>query len=245
MELSRSQWLQAIGLTSGEVPEVMIMEGSWWTKKGTRERLAWLDDVKELNFPEIHHGYYKGHPVAYSCATYGAPRAVEPVHFLSCIGCRTFVQIGTCGGIAPGLVTGDIVLPQKAAIGEGASQYYAHVDYSYADETCLKSAIYLFAQRGVRVHSGLHFTTSALFAQSDELVSSWRKKGYLGVDMETSAVFSAAGAMGVRAVSLLFVWDELVKKRTFLDGYSDEERLAQKRANDLIFEVALDLMEFI
>lgn len=243
MRMDRADWLQAIGLQEDEVPEIAILEGSWWTREGNRTRLAMLDDVRELSFPEVHWGRQRGRAVVYSCATYGASRAVEPVHYLSEMGTDVFVQIGTCGAIAPGITTGDIVLPARAIIGEGASQYYGGRESSRADRGLLERSEGAFRNRGFRVHSGLHITTSALFAQSKELIASWKEAGYLAVDMETSAVFTVATAKGARAVSLLFAWDELVNERTFLDVYTADERKAQARANRAIFEVALELLE--
>ncbi len=61
--------------------------------------------------------------------------------------------------------------------------------------------------------------------------------------METSAVFASAAHFGMRAVSLLFVWDELSLGRTFLDHYNPDELARQERANRVIFEVALEVAE--
>ncbi len=99
-----------------------------------------------------------------------------------------------------------------------------------------------FASLGFRVHRGAHVTTSALLAQPPERVAAWSEAGYLAVDMETSAVFSAAHFFGMEAVSLLFVWDELLAGRSFLHPYSDAERASQARANAALMDVALDLV---
>ena len=98
-----------------------------------------------------------------------------------------------------------------------------------------------FEERGFRVHRGSVFTTCALFAQPPELVATWRDAGHLAVDMETSAVFSAARCFGMAATALLFVWDELAAGRSFLDTYTPEERRAQERANLALMDVALGL----
>ena len=84
-------------------------------------------------------------------------------------------------------------------------------------------------------------TTSALLAQPAELLAQWSARGLLGVDMETSAVFSAAAAAGVRAASMLFVWDEL-PHRSWTDAFSAAERAAQAGAEQAVFEVALSLL---
>ncbi|MGI8757951.1 MAG: nucleoside phosphorylase [Acidimicrobiales bacterium] len=238
--MNRTQWLAALGIGEEEVPHLVVLEGSWWRAERNRQRLALLDDVRELAFPEFHLGRYRDVAVLYSCA-YGAPRAVEPVHVCAELGTPTVVQIGSCGSLQSGMATGDIVVPERATIGEGASQYYGGKGVSEATPALVEAAEEAFTRRGLRVHRGPHFTTSALFAQPPERVQAWHDAGHLAVDMETSAVFSAARHFGMQAVSLLFVWDDLLRNRSWLDPFSPEEQQAQERANAALMEVALEI----
>jgi uridine phosphorylase len=231
-----------MGLDAREVPALLVVEGSWWQRERNRQRLALLDHPRELQFPEMHVGGYRAGSVAYSCA-YGAPRAVEPVHAFGSVGTPTVVQIGSCGGLQPHLRTGDIVLPERVAIGEGTSQYYGGSDTARADQQLVERLDEVFTARGFTVHRGTHMTSSALFAQPPDLVRRWHDAGYLGVDMETSAVLSAAAAFGMQAAAALFVWDELLAGRTWLDPFEPDERDRQERANAALFEVALTLLE--
>lgn len=242
MKLDREGWLEAAGLAEHEIPELLVLEGTWWSKERYPLRLARLEAVRELAFPDMYLGRHEGRPVLFCCA-YGAPRAVEPVHVFGSLGTPAVVQIGSCGGLQEGLASGDIVLPEIAQIGEGASQYYGATDRSAADPGLVDAAARAFGARGFAVHRGPHLTTSALFAQPPERVRAWHDAGYLAVDMETSAVFSAARHFGMRAASLLFVWDELLAGRTWLDPFPPEVRERQRRANEAIFEVALELKE--
>jgi len=236
----RPDWLAALGLEAEDIPRRLVLEGSWWQKERNAQRLAVLDDVRELAFPEFHLGRHRGEAVAYSCA-YGAPRAVEPVHVFAELGTPLVIQIGSCGALQPGIATGDIVLSERAAIGEGASQYYGASGWSAPAPELVDAAHAAFTHRGFQVHRGPHVTTSALLAQPPELVATWHEAGYLAVDMETSAVFSAAAALGMAAVSMLFVWDDLLRHRSWLDPFPAPEKAAQERANAALFDVALEL----
>ena len=240
MNLTREGWFSCAGLDEEELPDVLILEGTWWHKERYGVRLAYLENVRELKFPDMYLGLYNTKRVLFCCA-YGAPRAVEPVHAFGAMGTRRVIQIGSCGGLQNGLVTGDILLSDRAAIGEGASQYYGKTETAEATPHLVDNAQEKFETRGFRVHRGPHLTTSALFAQPAERVEAWQKAGYLGVDMETSAVFSAASFFGMECASLLFVWDELLNNRTWLDSFSPEETKRQETANKAIFEVALEL----
>lgn len=236
-------WCRALGVNPAEIPGLAVLEGSWWQRERNAMRLACLHGVRELAFPEYHLGRRPsdGLAVLYSCV-YGAPRAVEPVHVFGQLGTPTVVQIGSCGSLQPQVRTGDVVLAETAAIGEGASQYYGGHGVSRATPELVDRAEEAFSSLGFRVHRGAHVTTSALFAQPPEQVAAWSEAGYLAVDMETSAVFSAAHCFGMQAVSLLFVWDELLAGRSFLHAYSDAERASQARANAALMDVALDLV---
>lgn len=238
--MTRKEWLAALGLGEAEVPRLVVLEGSWWRKDRNRQRLALLDDVRELAFPEFHLGRYHDVAVLYSCA-YGTPRAVEPVHVCGELGSAVVVQIGSCGALQSGIATGDIVIPERATIGEGASQYYGGRGTSEPTPALVAAAEEAFTRRGLRVHRGPHFTTSALFAQPPERVQAWHDAGHLAVDMETSAVFSAARHFGMEAVSLLFVWDDLLRNRSWLDPFAPEEKQAQDRANTALMDVALEI----
>ncbi len=238
-DVDRDGWTTLLGLADDEVPQLLVLEGTWWRQRALDTRLPHLDRVRELGMPDLWHGWYGGVPVAY-CPAYGAPRAVEPVHALGLCGTPVVVQVGSCGGLQPQVRTGDVVLSERAEIGEGASRYYGGEGSSPADPELVSRAAGLLAQRGVPTHRGTTVTTSSLLQQPDDLVATWAAAGHLGVDMETSAVFTAAAHLGLRAASLLFAWDEL-PGRSWTDPFTEQEQAAQARAGTAAFEVALEL----
>lgn len=237
--MDRDGWMDLLGIEDDEVPRLLVLEGTWWRQEALDKRLTSLTDVRELGAPDIWHGWKGDVPVAY-CPAYGAARAVEPIHILGTCGTPVAVQIGSCGGLQPELRTGDIVLPEVATIGEGASQYYGGRGTSPANLGKVTRAASLLAVRGIRAHRGPTITTEALLMQSEEQVREWAEAGHLAVDMETSAVFSAAAALGVRAAALLYVWDEL-PRRSWTDPFTEEEEQAHEAASEAIWEVALSL----
>ena len=127
MEISAVEWLAALKLPAADIPDVVIVEGTWWRAERTAWRLSYLEDVRELAFPDIFWGRWQGRTVVYCCA-YGAPRTVEIIHLFGLLGARLAVQIGTCGGLQPHLRTGDIILPTTALCREGVAQFYGAPD---------------------------------------------------------------------------------------------------------------------
>ena len=242
MNLTPDQWRQALQLSPHESPKAVILEGTWWEREAQKRRTTHLNNVRELPFPGWWWGEYNGTPLLYATA-YGAPKAVEPVHVAGVIGAKLAVQIGSCGSLQHSIQTGDVVVPLTAEIGEGASVYYGGFDVAVASRGWANLAAEHIQEIVPQVHLGRHITTSALLAQPPETVKRWHEAGYSSVDMETSAVFTAAHAFGMQAVSILFVWDELLRDRGFLATFSDEETERQKAANDAVFETSLRLTE--
>lgn len=232
MSVDRTQWLTLLGLTPEEVPRLLVTEGTWWRSRALDLRLPLLTEVRETGMPDLWWGRYGGVPVAY-CPAYGAARAVEPVHALATCGTPRVVQIGSCGGF--GVPTGTVVISDAATIGEGASQYYGGVGVSRPTAGLVARAAALLPDARV----GPTVSTDALLAQGPDLLAQWA--GHLGVDMETSAVFSAAAHFGIEALSLLFVWDEL-PGRSWTDAFTPEETAAHAAANTATYATALALL---
>ena len=244
MELTAKQWQDAIGLADDELPVALISEGTWWREQRTAECLAHLSDVQELPFPDIFIGKSKGKPVAYCCA-YGAPRAVEVAHLFGSLGASLAVQIGSCGGLQSNLSPGDVIVPDEAVCGEGIARLYGAGDRVDSDSSWSALARERQKVRGHVAHGGTNLTWFSIFAQSGEMVEDWHESGYTSVDMETATTLAVARHFDMPAVSMLVVWDELLRGRSFLDPLEPEHKEEFDRAYDDLFEVALDLVDEI
>jgi uridine phosphorylase len=242
LELKAGDWLEALGLAPDWSPAAIIVEGTWWREKQTRERLSRLEKVKELAFPDMFIGRWNGKDVGYCCA-YGAARAVEPVHLFCQLGAKLAVQIGTCGGFQPGLEPGDIIVPETVIARDGVAALYGVVDCVAADDEMSARAVDLLERRGHRVRRGPHLTWPSLFAQSHAMNEGWRKAGYLSVDMESAATIGVARHFGVPALSLLVLWDTLSSGRSFLSPLTADEQLRLDAGNLATFDVALSLVD--
>ncbi|GBE24563.1 MAG TPA: hypothetical protein ENG98_01785 [Actinobacteria bacterium] len=242
MDIMPAEWQQALELDDADIPVAVISEGSWWRAQRTDWRLGMLDDVRELVFPDMFLGRWHDRPIVYCCA-YGAPRAVEVAHLFGSLGTRLAVQIGTCGGLQGDLRPGDVVVPDIAICHEGIASIYGAGERTSADSEWSATARSNLEDRGFRVHNGIHLTWYSIFAQSGAMVEQWRDTGYLSVDMETATTLAVANHFDMSGVSLLVVWDELVRGRSFLDRMDRADQARLDRANAAVFEVALDLVD--
>ena len=234
-------WWKVIGLSKDEVPEVAVLEGTWWRRQREAQRLPLLENVRELDAPDWYWGTYRGHAVVYA-SMYGAARAVEPVVILGQLGTHTVVQIGSCGGIDPDAHTGDLLIPDQVVIEEGVSRWYHSDSMVSATPELVDKAFELTEQMGIRALRGRSVTEDTLLGvrPHDDSVQRWIDAGYIGVDMETSAVFSAAQYMGMKRLSLIHIWDEYALARRWSDPLPPDVDAYRRSTEEAMFEIALE-----
>ncbi|MFZ0133198.1 MAG: nucleoside phosphorylase [Desulfobacterales bacterium] len=143
----------------------------------------------------------------------GAPYAVMLLETLLAWGVRHFFFLGWCGAVSPALKTGDLLVPTAALIDEGTSVHYRDPGrlppVSYPSPRAVDRIRQLLNGENGRLHAGAVWTTDAIFRETPAKIRHFQAEGALAVDMETSALFSAAGFRGVDLGALLVVSDEL------------------------------------
>ncbi len=133
----------------------------------------------------------------------GAPQAADTVETLAALGVKNIIAVGMCGAYDGKVRVGEVIAPEKAFVEEGTSlHYYESIETAYPDVDLLNKATFEFS-----VSSHPIVTTDAVYRQTFRKEQLWREKGAVGVDMETSAVFSVARYLGLKAVALLMVSD--------------------------------------
>ncbi len=232
-------WWAVTGLNPDERPELLVVEGSWWRRDREAQRLPLLADVRELAAPDWWWGRWRGRPIVYA-SVYGAPRVVEPVHILGQLGTPAVAVIGSCGGLQPGIRPGDVLVPTEVTVAEGASAAYGGGPRGTATRSLVMAAAAVARRHDLTVHSGPHVTTEVLLRQPPELVAGWSAAGHLGVDMETSAAFSAAAWAGMRRVAVLHVWDDVLAGRSWTDPLPASDDVRRRGAEAALFEIVLE-----
>ncbi|MFZ0724348.1 MAG: nucleoside phosphorylase [Desulfobacterales bacterium] len=143
----------------------------------------------------------------------GAPYAVMLLETLVAWGVSHFFFLGWCGALSPAVKIGDLLVPTAALIDEGTSVHYRGPGrlppVSYPAPAAVERIRRLLAPDTGRLHTGVVWTTDAIFRETPAKIRHFQAEGALAVDMETSALFSAARFRGVDLGGLLVVSDEL------------------------------------
>jgi DeoD family purine-nucleoside phosphorylase len=191
-----------------------------------------LESAREVNANRGMLGYtgtYKGRPVSVQTSGMGTPSLAIVVEELLRLGTRQFIRVGTCGGIAPGLRTGDLVVATAACPVEGTTRTYLHGDpYApAADFDLTHRLIHAAEATGIPVRAGLVASVDVFYNTDSDYAAKWRSRGVLAFEMEASALFYLAARSGAQAACLLTVSDVLSETETTEDTYLSPAELAE------------------
>ncbi len=157
--------------------------------------------------------------VAVSCTStgVGGPSASIALEECANVGGKTFIRVGTCGGIALQVVGGDIVIATGAIRAEGTSREYAPIEFpAVADHTVVNALCDAAIRMHKTHHVGVVQCKDSFYGQhspqskpvSYDLVNkweSWKRLGTLASEMESAALFIVASSLNVRCGSVFSV----------------------------------------
>jgi uridine phosphorylase len=179
---------------------------------GDPERLErikpYLEEVEELAFNREFkslRGSFRGTQVMAVSTGIGGASAAIAVEELHRIGVKAMIRIGSCGALKKGIHLGDLIIANGAVRNDGASASYVDLAYPAVPDPELLIAVMESARElGADSHTGIVRSHDSFYIDDEkEVCEYWSKKGVLGSDMETSALFVAGGLRGVKTASIL------------------------------------------
>ena len=205
---------------TGDVADAVLLPGN--PERVDKVTALW-DDHEEV----AHHreyrtatGTYEGTPISVTSTGIGSPSAAIAVEELARVGVDTFVRVGSCGAIQPGMDVGDLVITTGAVRQEGTSDEYVREDYPATADGEVVSALVAAAERlGYEYHTGITMSADSFYAGqgrpgfegfeaagSDELVAALRNANVKNIEMEASAILTIANVYGLRAGAVCSVY---------------------------------------
>ena len=185
-------------------------------------------------------GTFNGAPVSVQTSGMGTPSLSIVVEELLNLGAKRLIRVGTCGGIASGLKTGDLVIATAACPVDGATATYLHGEpYAPAADFALTRALVDAADAaGIPARTGLVASVDVFYNTDADYAPRWRDRGVLAFEMEASALFFLAARGGVQAACALTVSDVLSEEVTTEESYLPLDEL--DTAIDRMIGVALE-----
>ena len=187
------------------------------------------------------NGTLLGEKVTVCSTGIGGPSASIAMEELHKCGADTFLRIGTCGGIALEVRSGDIVVATGAVRYEHTSLEYAPIEFpavpDFAVTNCLAAAAKAL---GLPVHTGVVQCKDSFYGQHSPAASpvsyelqakwaSWKRLGVKASEMESAALFVVAAALGCRCGSCFHVIWNQEREAAGLDQTMSEDTAAAIR----------------
>ena len=242
--------LYHINLAKGDIGHYCFLPGD----PGRCERIAsyfdspaFLTSNREFT---TYTGTLNGERVCVTSTGIGGPSAAIAMEELVKAGADTFIRIGTCGGIHMDVKSSDVIIPTGAVRGDGLGLEYAPIEYpAVADFRIVKALTEAARKLGLNWHTGVVQCKDSFYGQHDpkrmpvsyELKNrweAWKRLGILGSEMESSALFVVAGALGVHCGTVLnVIWNQERKEA----GFNDPDNLDPENG----IRVAIEAMKML
>lgn len=134
----------------------------------------------------------------------GAPMAADTLEVLRALGVRNVVSAGLMGGFSRDIHVGDVIIPNRAYVEEGTSlHYYEFIEYSEPDTALFQQLTDYIPNHKIAPIVSM----DAIYRQTFYKEALWRQKGCVGVDMETSALYSVGKYLELHVASVSMVSD--------------------------------------
>ena len=228
-----------IAAKPGEIADGIIISGDPQRTRFMAEKLL----EKVICFNEIrgmygYTGFYQGKRISMMGTGIGIPSTMLYLHeLINDHGIRRVIRAGTLGAFTPQLSVGDLVVAMSASNDNTANQItFKGLQYAAtADFELLKSAVNAARNGKTTCHVGQIFSTDRFYSDEPNRWDKWIEHGILGVEMETSAIYTMAAKYKVQALSLLTVSDNIATRQSA----SPKERETQY---DAMFKLAAEII---
>ena len=216
----------------GELGEYCLLPGD----PGRCEKIAKYFDKPDFFSSNreftIYRGYLGGERVSVCSTGIGGPSAAIAVEELAACGVKSFIRVGTSGGIALKVCSGDVVIATGAVRQDGTSHEYAPAEFPAVSDFELTTAL-VEAARNLELpyHTGVVQSKDSFYGQhspsrmpiASELAQkweAWRRLGVLASEMEAAAIFTVCASLGLSAGAVFHViWNQ---ERAASGLYGDE-----------------------
>jgi uridine phosphorylase len=206
-----------IGLKAGDVGEYVILPGD----PGRCEKIAqYFDSPKFIASNReyvTYTGFLNGVKVSVTSTGIGGPSAAIAMEELINCGAKTFIRVGTSGGMQPEVMGGDLVIATGAIRFEGTSKEYAPIEFPAVANFDVVEALRKGAKAlKMKAHTGIVQCKDSFYGQhspnsmpiASELNAKWKAWidcGALASEMESAALFTVASVRRVRVGSVFLV----------------------------------------
>jgi len=203
-----------IAAAPGQIADTVLLPGDPLRARWIAETyLADVECYSQVRNMLGFTGIYRGRRVSVQGSGMGQPSLAIYVHELMReYGVRTIVRVGSCGALRPELAVRDVVIAMTASTDSAMNRRrFQGIDYApCADFGLLRRSVELAEARSLPVHVGGIAAMDSFYGDRPELLTGLADHGVLGVEMETSALYTIAAKYRARALTICQVSDHVL-----------------------------------
>lgn len=223
-----------------EIAKTVLLPGDPLRAKFIAENF--LEDVVCYNKVRGMYGFtgtYKGKRVSVQGSGMGIPSmSIYANELIESYRVKNLIRVGTCGSINKDLKIRDIILAMGACTNSGTNKMrFNGMDFApIASFDLLRKAYDTALNKGLSVKVGNILSSDLFYNDDKDEINLWSKYGVLGIEMETSGLYTLGAKYGVNTLTILTVSDSLI---------TGEETTAKERETTFtkMMEIALDIAE--
>ena len=233
-----------IAAEPGQIAPIVLFPGDPLRAKWIAE--TFLEDAELYSQTRGMLGFtgtWEGHRVSVQGSGMGQPSmSIYANELFESYDVQTVVRVGSCGALTERLAVRDIIIANGACTDSGINRVRFHgLDYApVADFGLLRAAVEASERMPLEsgVHVGLLLSSDQFYSTRPELNDPFVQHGVLGVEMETSGLYTLAAYYGRRALSICTVSDHIVtgEETTALEReqtFGDMIRIALRAATSV------------
>ncbi|MEI7541443.1 MAG: purine-nucleoside phosphorylase [Actinomycetes bacterium] len=226
-----------ISAEKGEVAERILLPGDPLRAKWIAEN--YLENVKQYNAVRNMFGYtgtYKGEQISVQGTGMGLPSiSIYVTELFDHFDVQTAIRIGTCGALLEKTKIGDVILAMTASTDSNINRRFTNgLDFApHADFELLRAA-YEASSKLPNIHIGGVASMDYFYDETDAM-HKLIHHGVLGVEMETSQLYSIAARKQRRALSILTVSDHII-------SHESMSAIDREKSLNTMVEIALSAL---
>lgn len=174
-------------------------------------------------------GWLGDTPIVVCSTGIGGPSVSIAVEELAQLGVRTFLRVGTTGGIQPNIDPTDIIVTTGAVRLDGASLHFAPMEFpAVADFECTTALVEAAKAAGAVTHVGVTASSDTFYPGQERYdtfsgrvvarfrgsIEEWQSMGVLNFEMESATLFTMCASQGLRAGCVAGVLVSRAKQET-------------------------------
>jgi len=250
--ISADQYRAHLGFPANYKVDAMLCYGTLYEQRvlsQLKEAIQNLGLEAEIN--ELPHEFLRfakelkiGDKTIWFAIGYGGAWLSEYLHWACLFGSKKNILLGSCGGLKPGIMQGDFIVPTNSFSEESSAKIYNRESNIHNPNAGLSERITkALKEDGSKVWNGPMVTCQAMIGETLDDVKKWTRDGYFGVEMEASTVFAVSQHFNVPSAASLYVGDNLVEEHNNMsEEYAAE---ADTRKQNQVKQIKMGLVELL